>query len=206
MVGTKFDVIPVMRKANKKLNYQSRASKFEKIVDKSKGRICHICETYKERDQFYRNPNGWNELGSVCKSCIRTTYDGTTKKNLYNKRKNLGICIKCENPKIVNSVHCIDCWFVDKSCIYLGSSSRVQELLDLWNHQNGECFYTKEKLFPGQNASIDHQIPKSQGGVNDIENYKWVSMNINLMKSNMNDEEFMKMCQKVLDIRKIKTG
>lgn len=63
---------------------------------------------------------------------------------------------------------------------------------DLWASQNGRCFYTKEVLLPGINASLDHQIPTSLGGTNDITNLKWVSIKINMMKSNMTHDIFFR--------------
>lgn len=118
----------------------------------------------------------------------------------YIKRRKAAFrCVRCSSPETVNSVVCRDCWFRDKASHHLGSTSRVFELLDLWEQQDGKCFYSGEPLTPGENASIDHQTPKSRGGEDDIANYKWVSHRVNLMKTDMTHPEFISFCKHIIE-------
>ena len=53
----------------------------------------------------------------------------------------------------------------------------------------------------GINASLDHKIPKAKKGNNDIENLCWVDWKINLMKRDLDMNEFVVLCKKVISHR-----
>lgn len=176
-----------------------RANKGKAIRDLTKGRICSLCAEYKEREHFFAHPSGFNGLGPRCKECIsdegRTLKVKEVKKALYNKRKLNNECVKCGSSEIVNNVHCRLCWFIDKAISRAGGSKNLDAICKLWEQQNGRCFYSEEELMPGKNASLDHQLPRSKGGLDDPSNLKWVSNKINLMKSDMTHDEFIVMCK-----------
>lgn len=69
----------------------------------------------------------------------------------------------------------------------------------LWEKQGGRCAYTGELLIPGVNASLDHKIPSTRGGTNDLENLQWVTYQVNRMKTDMLEEEFFRLCRMVLE-------
>ena len=46
-----------------------RANKGKAVRDLSKGRICSVCNEYKERVCFFEHPSGFNGLGPRCKEC-----------------------------------------------------------------------------------------------------------------------------------------
>jgi len=177
---------------------QYRANRGEAIRDLTKGRICSICEQYKERDMFFEHPSGFNGLGNRCKECLSNGIRSDAAKKLYSKRKNAKRCVACGDPGLVTTVHCKSCWFADRAGCRAGNRKNLQAIIDLWNQQNGKCFYTGQDLIPGVNASLDHQIPTSKGGTDDPSNLKWVTNNINMMKSNMTHDEFILMCKVVL--------
>jgi hypothetical protein len=185
---------PQKRKAS-----ASRANKGEAFRDLTKGRICSICNKYKERECFFEHPSGFNGLGPRCKECIslagKTPKAKMVKKALYDKRKDSNVCVKCGESELVNNVHCRLCWFIDKASMRGGGSKNLNAICDLWNQQQGRCFYTNEVLVPGKNASLDHQLPRSRGGADDPANLKWVSNKINMMKSDMTHDEFIVMCK-----------
>lgn len=46
-------------------------------------------------------------------------------------------------------------------------------------------------------ARIDHKIPVSSGGGDEIENLQWVHQEINRMKGSLDNDEFIDLCRKV---------
>ena len=66
-------------------------------------------------------------------------------------------------------------------------------------HQQWQCVYTGEKLIAGVNASVDHRIPSSRGGSDDLCNLQWVTKKINRMKGNMTHQEFVEICQLIAE-------
>jgi len=176
-----------------------RADKGKAITDLTKGRICVLCNKYKERSHFYEHPTGFNGLGSRCKECIASEPVRPSKKKLYQERKHKKLCVKCGESAIETNVFCIDCWFQDRASYRLGTSSYAKDIKELWNKQNGRCFYTNEILVPGKNASIDHQIPTSRGGNNDISNLRWVTTQVNMIKSSLTHEEFIQFCKNIAE-------
>lgn len=176
-----------------------RANKGEAIRDLTKGRICSVCNKYKERQCFFAHPSGFNRLGPRCKECFsifgKTPKSKRVKKFLYDKRKENKECVKCGNLELVTNVHCRNCWFVDRICTRGGGMKNMLPLQKLWDQQQGRCFYTNEILIPGKNASLDHQIPESRGGSSEPDNFRWINNNINLMKSDMTHNEFINMCK-----------
>lgn len=174
-----------------------RANKGKAIIDLSKGRICVSCSEYKNRDHFYDHPSGFNGLGSKCKECISSEPVRPSKKKLYQERKDKHLCVKCGLPSLKTNVFCLDCWFNDRASYRLKSILRVSDLKKLWNDQDGKCFYTGEVLIPGENASIDHQIPRSKGGNDDITNLRWVTNQVNMIKSSLTHEQFLDFCKKI---------
>lgn len=180
-----------------------RAKRGEALLDLSKGRICSVCKIYKNRICFYEHPTGFNGLQPKCKKCCsligKSPKALQIKKKLYYKRKRTKCCVACGAQNIVNNVHCQVCWFKDKAGQRAGGRENVDAIIKLWNEQDGKCFYTGEKLIPGKNASLDHQDPRSKNGSNDVSNLRWVSLKVNLIKSNLNHEEFIDFCKGICD-------
>jgi hypothetical protein len=72
-------------------------------------------------------------------------------------------------------------------------------LWNKWLEQNGRCAYTGIDLHHGENASLD-RVDSSLGYIEG--NVQWVHRNINRMKSNFTDKEFVNMCEQVSKYRK----
>jgi hypothetical protein len=73
----------------------------------------------------------------------------------------------------------------------------ARELMLIWYKQKGRCVYTGAKLDRGKKTHIDHKIPISKGGTNDISNLQFVCDWINLTKNNTNHDEFITRCKMV---------
>ena len=107
------------------------------------------------------------------------------------KNIKIGFCVYCNNKAIPTLKSCFSHWLREKSSFYLGTRTRWKELLDMLESQEYKCPFTGVLLVPGDNASIDHIIPKSKGGTNDIINLQWVDFKYNTIKNDMSNDEFM---------------
>lgn len=146
----------------------------------------------------------WTPKGVSTKS-----YSRIPKKNYkfkgpgcYGRRRDAGLCPRCESPPVVKSL-CLDCWFAARSSDHLGTRSFGPELKALWKEQGGRCAYTGEELTPGDGASLDHKIPRTGGGEASVDNLQWISYKVNRMKTDMTEDEFLETCRSILSYRKV---
>jgi CRISPR/Cas system Type II protein with McrA/HNH and RuvC-like nuclease domain len=68
------------------------------------------------------------------------------------------------------------------------------ELEALYNKQNGRCALSGVPITIGENASLDHIIPRAKGGTNTIDNYQWVHSDVNMMKNAFPVKRFIEWC------------
>jgi 5-methylcytosine-specific restriction endonuclease McrA len=68
---------------------------------------------------------------------------------------------------------------------------------DKFDKQTGICPYTGRHLILGKDASLDHIVPSSKGGTNDLENLQWVFHKANEMKWNYSEEEFLGLVREI---------
>ena len=127
-----------------------------------------------------------------CPSCskLNMTRLQTYREKLYQS----GICEKCATQnKLENKRYCEKCYLKQIAKKHLKNKEKWEELQQLFKNQN-TCPYTGFKLLLGINTSLDHILPKSLGGLDEINNLQFVYSNknidINKMKFAMNDKEF----------------
>lgn len=122
---------------------------------------------------------------------------------LRKRSKVSGLCSFChKNPVFDNGgVVCENCWYDEMARSSLGNRKFGYQLKELLIKQNYTCPYTGRKLIPKQNASIDHVVPLSRGGLKTIDNVQWVDWTVNRMKYNMTPEEFLLRIQEILTYR-----
>ena len=75
------------------------------------------------------------------------------------------------------------------------------DLKKLLEMQGYKCALTGVRLEP-KTAELDHKIPLSRGGTNDLGNLQWLSREVNRAKGAMDNDEFIAMCKRVASIRK----
>ena len=102
------------------------------------------------------------------------------------------VCCNCGGPRLEHSIRCLECWFKYMSNRHFDTEEKSIELKDLIESQQYICPYTKNLLVPGENASIDHKIPLSRGGINDIANMHWVDVGANGKKQSKTHEEYLR--------------
>lgn len=117
------------------------------------------------------------------------------KEYLKKRRRKLtseGICYRCGKAPITKKTHhCIICLLKKIAHGGLGDKNRYHDLKKLFIQQEQKCPYTGVQLIIGENASLDHIIPKSKGGSDHNNNLQWVCKWINTAKSDLTREEFL---------------
>ena len=72
----------------------------------------------------------------------------------------------------------------------------TNRLMALIEKQEYRCALSGVKLTPDQ-AALDHKVPVSSGGSDELDNLHWVSNEINRAKGTMDNEAFIAMCKRV---------
>lgn len=167
--------------------------------------LCSGCaETHARRTKLSRQRRADRGICATCKNKVKSgRYCEVCKpkvtaasKQFYAKKKKRKICIWCDEPATLGRL-CWNCWFKSFSLKIFNTLSKGDELRKLFDQQEGCCFYTGTKLVPGQNASLDHQIPTTQGGQPSIENLRWVTTQINRIKNDLTHDEFVALCSNI---------
>lgn len=141
---------------------------------------CNKCQKFLTYECFNNNRARYDGLSSLCKSCMPRQKWPTDRKKSKPKKKNLkdwmDIFIKNKINRCKNSG--------------IAFELDLDYCLDMWNNQNGLCFYTDipmtfgKKLF---SASLD-RIDSSLGYVDG--NVVWCCIGINYCKNNSPIDEF----------------
>ncbi len=79
-----------------------------------------------------------------------------------------------------------------------GGNATALDLVLLWKHQRGICALTGAKL-TRENAEVDHVLPQSRGGSNNIDNLQWTIKDVNRAKQGLTDQEFFDLCKQVVE-------
>jgi len=133
-----------------------------------------------------------------CKAKNKKYHIKYDKKKYENYKKN-GVCVKCGAKRLLNQLVCEVHYFRNISKASTGTEKNWKELKTKLEVQKNKCFYTNDKLILGINTSIDHIIPKSKNGNNNLENLVWCTLEVNLAKRNLDDKSFVELCKKVLN-------
>jgi 5-methylcytosine-specific restriction endonuclease McrA len=165
---------------------QCRTLAKDKVNKKKSLGLCISCPKPKADDSIY------------CNDCLikRRNYE----KKRETQRKEKGLCSHCPGKlSISNITYCEICWWRQKASHAMGSGrpSNIELIKNIFNKQDGKCAFTGEPLILGQNASLDHIIPKCKGGSSTIDNLQWVLTSINSGKHDLTQEEFIRLCKLV---------
>jgi hypothetical protein len=124
--------------------------------------------------------------GRFCAECHQKSKD--YKKNRSRSLFESGMCITCgRNASQPNHHRCAVCILKGISRSTFGTTVHHEALKQLLIDQDYKCPYSGATLIIGVNTSIDHIVPKSRGGTNDMSNLQWVDLYINKMKLDKTD-------------------
>lgn len=150
--------------------------------------------------------------GTLCVKCATKSRENVRKNMLA--RLSTGMCNRCGVEPFTQSVDgkqlskmCQRCYLKNMAGKHLGSGLKWTVLLDKLYRCNWQCIYTAEPLTPGINLSFDHLDPVSRFPDKKYEasNVEPCSKVINLMKRDMTQNEFVKMCSTVIQWNTINT-
>ena len=145
-------------------------------------KVCTGCKEEKDLTEFNKDSFSADKRRWKCKLCEAELIKKKRLKHINNKQ-----CKECGKDRLCGSSVCLDCFFKQ---IARNLKLSPQELKNKLEEQNFRCFYTNTLLLPGINASLDHIIPKSKGGSNELNNLVWVDFSVNRMKNNLDLETF----------------
>ena len=72
----------------------------------------------------------------------------------------------------------------------------AKELMRLAKSQQFKCALSGDEISP-KNASLDHKIPRKNGGSDHVDNLQWLSSEVNRMKGSMDQHEFIELCGRI---------
>ena len=183
-------------------------------------KVCYKCRKKLPltSEYFSAHKKSSDGFDGRCKSCVNLL----SKKNREKKgeqyrvdniskakeqrisRLNRGLCRHCSSERLENSdSYCEKHWFEYVAKAHLGTMKRGSELKLLLEKQNYKCAYTGIVLIPALNASIDHKMPLSLDSeqYQKIENLQWVCLDINTMKRNHTEEDFLEYIKLIYENR-----
>jgi ribosomal protein L21E len=135
-----------------------------------------------------------------CETCLQINRIYTQKKREYAISNDL--CLACK--KVAQGIHisyCEVCWFKNAARANGFSTEQWSDLKFLLEKQNYSCAYTGQRLYIGVNASVDHKNPKKRfpSEVANLENIAWVALEVNIMKRDRTEDEFISLCKEVVE-------
>ncbi|MCK9458317.1 MAG: hypothetical protein M0R80_01585 [Proteobacteria bacterium] len=184
----------------KKMKQERKCKTCFGSMQEEKGIYCKKCKQEKKDTYTRRKQQG---LCVTCGSNKATTTqkcDECHQAYLVNvnakkqKRLSEGRCAYCENKRI-NGQTCLKHYLQITSQSHFKNISKANDLYNLFLKQNGICPYTGKKLTLGVDASLDHIVPKSRGGSEDVSNLQWVYNQVNFMKIDMFENEFLNLVE-----------
>jgi hypothetical protein len=153
---------------------------------------CFKCKIWKKLEEFPKNKNTSGNVGKLCKNC-------------FNSHPSV---IKCEKKRLkaYKTLFYTNIEkYITKRCYAIKKQAKIKNvnfnltpkyLINLWNAQNGDCFYTKIKMvssgkymgFQRWDApSIDRLNPK-KGYI--IKNVVWCCFGVNSFKNALDINQF----------------
>ena len=109
-----------------------------------------------------------------------------------------GLCNQCGKETIKGKNQCEKHYLMQVSLDRLGSRKYWKELKELIEKQNYKCALTGDIISFNDNIELDHILPTSRKGTNELSNVRWVTKQANRLKQNLTDIELKELCKKIL--------
>lgn len=147
--------------------------------------VCRTCGKDKPKEDFYKHKSKLGH-GFDCKCCKNKKVEDLRKDKALND-----LCRYCDKPRLKGSKQCLY-HLVRGICRNSDIDiSKIDDLIKKLYNQNFSCYYTQTLLIPGVNLSIDHIVPRSKSGNDDLDNLVWCDYAVNKMKCNTDLDSFL---------------
>lgn len=157
-------------------------------------RRCRCCGAQNDRHPAYRcsGCHQRRQARYALNRAAQTTRDVERARLCYAKEKHgqQVTCHRCKERPVFLAGKCLPHYLMVTRGYLLSLSFG---LADLWDAQEGLCGITREPLTP-ENATVDHIVPRSRGGGDELENLRWVTRRANHLKNNLLDSELVELC------------
>lgn len=134
--------------------------------------------------------------GLRCDACNKRRAEN--RKQKYNEWKEKGLCCQCGKETLNNKNYCEKHYLMQISLKRLGTQSYWKELKLLLEEQNFKCALTGDCISFNDNIELDHILPTTRGGKNNLSNVRWTTKEANRLKQNLVDIELKELCKKIL--------
>ncbi len=172
-------------------------SAFDCLLPDSSEKFCGTCKSVKFSEEFHLRSTSKDGRAYTCKDCVK----------LYNKKRYVdqrehsilyGLCTEfsCDATIYFSSRLCEDHYYKKVSFGRMGSADYWSLLRDKAYEQKMLCAISGDDLIPGENMSLDHIKPESRYPHlrSERSNVQWVTKWVNIAKSNLDMDEFVKRC------------
>lgn len=135
--------------------------------------------------------------GSIrCDNCNKRRAEYRMRKKIEWKEN--GLCNQCGKETIKGKNQCEKHYLMQVSLGRLDSGKYWKELKNLLKIQNYKCALSGDKISFDCDIELDHILPTTRGGNNDLSNVRWVTKQANRLKQNLTDIELKELCKKIL--------
>lgn len=163
----------------KDCEYEKNLKKFKyKRIDCVKK--CRICNVEKHSSSFRSARNMPDGLRTECAECAIKQEREWNGRSGTNPIKAIMSCWRWESTRARNGGKEVP-------------SHSEDEFIALLEKQNYKCSLTGKRL-NGENVSIDHIIPVSEGGGHELSNLQLVDKTVNKMRGALSVSEFISLC------------
>jgi 5-methylcytosine-specific restriction endonuclease McrA len=163
--------------------------KCQKCLEKVKNSGIMFRLKSKEKGICYRcgiNPLTTHSICDGCRVRHKAEMD-----HYKNERVANGLCAECgKSPLSGKSRSCETCILKAMAKAHFKDVKKWLLLRQIFD-SNLVCPYSGIQLVLGNNASLDHRIPKSKGGSDEIENLQFIHVWCNTIKSNTEESIFL---------------
>lgn len=105
----------------------------------------------------------------------------------------------CGKDAVSNKNYCEKHYLMKVSHSRIGTSKHWKYLKELIEKQNYKCTLTGDSITFDDDIELDHIVPKSRGGSNELSNFQWVTKQVNWFKGTWTQKELLTMCRKIVN-------
>lgn len=134
--------------------------------------------------------------GLRCENCNKRR--SKLKKENYIAWKKEERCTQCGKETIKDKNVCEKHYLMSISYKRLGSGKYWKELKEVIEKQNYKCALTGDIISFNDNIELDHILPTSRKGTNELSNVCWVTKEANRLKQNLTNKELKILCNKII--------